>query len=88
MGDPEILRAAFEEALENQLRDNNPPETAITLRRLLSEGFSEEDTRKMILSCIATNIFDVVKNKDPEKASREYIENLKNLPNAPFEEGW
>ena len=34
------LRVAFLAVVENQLRDNDPPETRQTLERLQAEGYS------------------------------------------------
>ena len=39
------LKAAFMEVVDNQIRDNDPPETRETLNRLISEGMSKEDAR-------------------------------------------
>ena len=36
--DKKAIRAAVDEILDNQLRDNNPPETRQTLSRLQKEG--------------------------------------------------
>jgi hypothetical protein len=36
------------EAIENQLRDNNPPEVSRTLSRLMNDGHSREDALRLI----------------------------------------
>ena len=39
---------AILEAVENQLRDDNPPETALTLARLTTSGESRENAMRLI----------------------------------------
>ena len=46
--DPEILRGAFFEVIETQIRDRTPPETKDTYDRLRAEGYSEEEAMKLI----------------------------------------
>jgi len=85
MGDPEVLKAMYKEVMENQIRDNTPPETNITFQRLQDAGITKEEATNMILDCIQINIFDAFKSGEAEKANKDYISNLKNLPNSPFE---
>ena len=47
------LKAAYLEVAENQLRDNNPPETRQTFERLLREGFNDHDAKVLIAPVIA-----------------------------------
>ena len=42
MSDPEALRSAIFELINNQLKDGTPPETKATYDRLLSDGYSEQ----------------------------------------------
>jgi len=83
--DPEILRAAIFEALENQLRDNSPPETRETLDRLLAEGFLEKEAKRLITCALSAEIFAVMKSGKPSDPAR-YIGYLKKLPAMPWEE--
>jgi hypothetical protein len=55
------MRKIFMEIINNQIRDNTPPETKQTLDRLISENFSEEEAKEMIgkflfFSCIFKKI--------------------------------
>jgi len=75
---------AIVEAVENQLKENKPPETRITLARLLSLGESRENAMRYIGSVYSMEIFEVMKNKTPYNETR-YIENLKALPELPAE---
>jgi len=50
------LQKAILEVVENQIRENNPPETKKTLDRLLKAGYSKDDAMKSIVSCKAPYI--------------------------------
>ena len=76
---------AIVEAIENQLRDNEPPETKRTLERLMSMGESRENAIRYIGSALSIEIFEALKNQTPYNEGR-YLENLKALPKLPFED--
>ena len=80
----EILRAQFFEIIRNQIKDNDPPETKITYNRLKTMGYSDFETNQLIGQCVAVELFQVMKFKEPFDEMR-YITNLKNLPKEPFE---
>jgi hypothetical protein len=80
----EKLREQIFEITENQLRDNDPPETKATYDRLQKEGFDDFQTRQMIGQCLAVELFDVFKFGKPYNNER-YIKNLKSLPKEPFD---
>ncbi len=67
------------EVVENQLRDNTPPETKQTLDRLIKEGHSEEEAKRLITIIVASEIFGVLKHKRPYDQAR-YIAALQQLP--------
>ena len=73
------------EAIENQIRDNDPPETRITLDRLMSLGESRNNAMKYIGAVMAQEMFEILRNELPYNEDR-YIANLKNLPELPFDE--
>ena len=73
------LQKAILEAVENQLRADDPPETKQTFDRLLREGYSEDDAMKLIGRAVATEIYEVLKNKTPFDEGR-YVKALKELP--------
>lgn len=73
------LQKAILEAVENQLRADDPPETKQTFDRLLREGYSEDDAMKLIGRAVATEIYEVLKNKTPFDEER-YVKALKELP--------
>ena len=80
-GNP-YLKAAILEAVENQMRDNDPPETNQTYDRLLQEGHSEEDAKRLIGCVIVSEMFDILKKKQEFKLDR-FIKALQKLPELP-----
>ena len=80
----ERLRAAILEVINNQIRDNNPPETRQALIRLQEQGLSDEETLKLIGYVVASEVFSVLKeNRQYDK--EKYITALNNLPELPWE---
>jgi hypothetical protein len=73
------------EVLDNQLKDNDPPETRKTYERLKQEGIEEEETRRLLACVIAAEIFDVVKNNDEFNLAR-FTQRLSTLPDMPWME--
>ena len=80
-----MAQEAIFEVIENQLRDNNPPITKETYTRLVSAGHSHDETMKLIGCAMTTEIFEILKNKQPFNEER-YSQNLINLPDLPWEE--
>lgn len=39
--------------ISNQIRDNTPPETSITYKRLIKLGYSDFETKQLIGQCVA-----------------------------------
>ena len=56
------LQAVYLQAVENQLRDNDPPETRQTFDRLRSLGYSERDAKTLIASAIAVESYEIMKS--------------------------
>ena len=78
------LREQIFQIIENQIKNNDPPETSITFKRLKKEGFDDFTVKQLIGQCVAVEIFNVMKDKQPFDEQR-YINNLRNLPKEPFE---
>jgi predicted nucleic-acid-binding protein len=70
------------QVVENQLRDDKPPETKQTLARLMGEGFSEEESKHYIGSAIVAEMYYVLKSSKPFNAER-YLDLLNKLPELP-----
>ncbi len=81
----ELFREQIFEIIENQLRDNDPPETRETFDRLLKEGFDDFQVRQMIGQCVMVELFDVISQGKPYDNER-YVRHLKALPEEPFDE--
>ncbi len=78
------LRKAILEVINNQMRDNDPPETNQTFARLQKEGFSEEEALKLIGYVVASEVFTVLEeSRSYDKA--QYISALNALPKLPWE---
>ena len=82
--DGQLAGEAMVEAVENQIQDNDPPETRITLDRLMSLGESRENAMRYIASVLSVEVFEILKNQTPFNEER-YLTNLKNLPELPFD---
>ena len=78
------LREQIIEIINNQLRDNEPPETKIIYDSLQKQGYDDFQTRQMIGQCLAVELFDVIKFGKPYNNER-YIKNLIALPKEPFD---
>ena len=71
-------------AIENQIKNNNPPETKKAFNKLKSQGYTEFEAKQLIGQCVAVEIYNMLKYKKPYDNER-YIRNLNNLPEEPFE---
>jgi len=79
------LRAAIMEAVENQLRDNDPPQTRQTLNRLMEAGHSEKEAKRLIGCVVSAEIFDVLKKNEPFNLER-FVTGLDKLPAMPWDD--
>ena len=80
----EKLRKAILEVINTQIRENDPPETKQAYLRLKGEGFSEEETLKLIGYVVASEVFTVLK-EDRSYDKIKYISALNALPKLPWE---
>ena len=78
-----ILKAVYLEAVDTQLRDNDPPETRQTFDRLRAEGITEKDAKLLIGSVIAAETYEIMKSGTPFNKER-FIRNLDRLPDQTF----
>ena len=83
--DGQLAGEAMVEAIENQIRDADPPEARRTLKRLMALGESRENAIRYIASALSIEIFEALKNQTPYNETR-YIKNLKALPTLPFDD--
>lgn len=59
------LQKQFFEVVENQIRDNNPPETKATWERLKAAGYTDLQKKKKIGGVIAEHLYYIMKDKVP-----------------------
>lgn len=78
------LKAAILEVVDNQMQDNNPPETNKTFNRLIKEGHSSKEAKRLIGCVVSAEIFDVMKNKEAFNLKR-FVNALNRLPKMPWE---
>ena len=78
------LQAAIFKVVDNQMAAGDPPETKETFDRLLGEGFSKEDAKKLIGQAICIEIYRIGKYEEFFNSQR-YLRNLRNLPREPKE---
>jgi len=80
------LRATIMEVVENQIRNNDPPQTGQTFKRLLEAGHSEAEAKRLIGCVVTSEIFDVLKKQEPFNLDR-FVKALDRLPALPWDEG-
>ncbi len=80
----ENLKKEILSVVNNQLKNNDPPETKLTYNRLIKEGFSDIDAKKLIGNCVLVEIYDIMKSNKPFDIKR-YVKNLEQLPKEPFD---
>ena len=59
------LQAAIIKVLENQLRNDDPPQTGQTFKRLIEAGHSEKEAKRLIACVVSAEIFDVRRKMNP-----------------------
>lgn len=82
MDDSELINKQVMVVVENQMKNNDPPETLETFNRLVESGFSAEDAKHLIGRCVAVEIFLVLRDQKPFDRNR-FIRNLEQLPSVP-----
>ena len=78
IGNP-VLKAMILEVVENQMREGDPPETKQTYERLISEGHSETNAKRLVGCVVASEMFDIFKNQAAFNPER-FVKALNDLP--------
>ncbi len=73
------LTEAILTVVDQQMRDNTPPETRRTYERLVALGYAPEDARHLIGNIVAQEIFAVMQREEAYNEQR-YIMALQGLP--------
>ena len=81
----ERRRRMILEVVENQIRDNDPPETRQTLRQLIKEGFTREKAMELIGTVVVHEIYNVLKQNENFDRKR-FVAALRQLPTLPHDE--
>ena len=84
--DPELAREAMFEAVENQMRDGDPPETKHTYDRLTRDGHSHDEAMRLIGCVLSNEMFHMLRGKETFSHAR-YAAGLNDLPEIPWVEG-
>ncbi len=82
---PKVMRKQIFQFVENQMKENNPPETKKTFDRLRKAGYTKYEAKQFIGQCVAVELFKVMKHQEPFDEER-YVNNLRNLPEEPFDD--
>ena len=83
--DQKRRRKIILEVVENQIRDNDLPETRKTLKRLIKEGFSREEAVELIGTVLVHEIYNVLKQEEYFDCKR-FVAALRQLPKLPYDE--
>jgi hypothetical protein len=78
------LKSSILEVVDNQLQANDPPETRRTFDRLISEGYSEVEAKRLIGCVVSLELFDVLKKQEPFNPER-FAKALNELPKLPWD---
>ncbi|MBF0184833.1 MAG: hypothetical protein HQM06_10655 [Magnetococcales bacterium] len=70
------------DSVDYQLRTSQPPEVKETYRRLCSQGYSDQDARKLIATAVANESFMIQVHHDQFDRAR-FVAMLRNLPRIP-----
>jgi len=64
------LKKIVLQAVDNQLRENNPPITKITFERLQQSGYTTQQAKEKISAVLLEEMYDVLKTKQPYNEER------------------
>lgn len=70
--------------VDNQLSEQDPPQTKATYKRLINQGFSDQEARNLIGCVVISELNDVLKQEKPFNHKR-FIKALRRLPALPWE---
>ncbi len=77
-----MLKKTILQVVNNQLNANNPPETRQTFERLLSEGYSEKESKELIACVLLSEMHDMLKAEEKFNHQR-FVDALNRLPELP-----
>jgi len=80
--DQERRRKIILKVVGNQIRDNDPPETRKTLKRLIKEGFSREEAVELIGTVVVHELYNVLKSLSDKSSSNSSGGESFSLPSS------
>jgi hypothetical protein len=78
----ETLRTAILEIVDNQIRNHDPPEALATYDRLIGQGHSDKEARRLVGCVVASELVGILK-ESREYDHRRYMAALEALPRLP-----
>ena len=80
---PSNLKQVIIDIVNEQIASDEIPEVALTHERLIAEGFSDQEAKKLIGKALSTEIFGMLKEKNNYNRQK-YIKTLAMLPKMPW----
>lgn len=80
----ERLQKAILTVVEQQILDNEPPETGATFARLQAQGYTSDEAKKLIGYVVGAEVFGVLRENRKFDADG-FTERLRALPKLPWE---
>ena len=80
-----LLGKMMIQVVENQIRASDPPETKQTYERLLAEGQSPKEAKRLIACVVSTELRDILHNREVFDHKR-FVAALERLPKMPWDE--
>ena len=80
-----LLGKMMLQVVEKQIRDLDPPETKQTYERLLAEGNSPKEAKRLIACVVSTEIWEILHNQEEYDQTR-FVAALERLPKMPWDE--
>jgi len=81
---PELGKTILE-VVENQVRDNDPPETGQTIERLRAEGYTAAEARRLVATAVTVELFHIMRDREMFNRKR-FVWNLAHLPREPWDQ--
>lgn len=80
----EMSREGVLEAVETQIRENDPPEAGETLQRLMQEGQARDEAIRLIACVLMDEMFHIMEQQRAFDRDR-YVSGLSRLPRLPWD---
>ena len=81
---PELGKMVLE-VVANQIRDDDPPETRQTIKRLEAEGYTADEARRLVATAVTVELFHIMRDHETFNRKR-FVWNLAHLPREPWDQ--